>query len=63
MKIVVDRTKCTGLGLCEALADEFFEVDEAGQLRVLNDDVDDSHLAEVKAAIDGCPTAALRLDS
>ena len=28
MRILVDRDKCEGLGMCEAMAHEFFEVDD-----------------------------------
>ena len=28
MKIQVDRDKCEGLGMCEAMAHEYFEVDD-----------------------------------
>jgi NADPH-dependent 2,4-dienoyl-CoA reductase/sulfur reductase-like enzyme len=31
----VDRNKCTGLGICEAMAPEVFEVDESGELVLL----------------------------
>lgn len=61
MKIVVDRAKCTGLGICEALAPDVFEVDESGDLILLSDQVPDGGLDEVEAAVAGCPTEALRI--
>jgi len=61
MKVVVDRTKCTGLGICESLAPAFFEVDESGELLALKEDVLPEELAEVEEAIVGCPTEALRI--
>ncbi|GAB93713.1 ferredoxin [Gordonia rhizosphera] len=61
MKVVVDRAKCTALGNCEAIAPDYFEVGEDGDLVVLRDDVPESELAEVKSAIAACPTAALHL--
>jgi ferredoxin len=33
MKIRVDRNKCSGIGLCEAMSPDFFEVDDGGLLR------------------------------
>lgn len=63
MKIIVDHGKCTGLGICESLAPEHFEVNDDGDLEVLKDDVDDNEVAEVEEAIAGCPTLALRLAS
>jgi ferredoxin len=63
MKIIVDRARCTGLGICESLAPDCFEVDDAGTLVLLTDTVPEGGLADVRAAIDGCPTEALRLES
>lgn len=61
MKILLDRDKCTGLGICESLAPDVFEVDENGDLVMLTDEVPEGKLADVEAAIAGCPTEALRL--
>lgn len=62
MKIIVDRTKCTGLGICESLAPDVFEVDDDGDLILLTDDVPEGGLDAVEEAIAGCPTEALRLE-
>lgn len=61
MKIVLDRTKCTGIGICESLASDFFEIGDDGTLVVLRDDVSADELADIEAAISGCPTEALKL--
>ncbi len=61
MKITVDRVKCTGLGICESLAPNTFEVDENGDLILLTDEVSEDDLQGVREAIAGCPTEALRL--
>lgn len=61
MKIEVDRARCTGLGICESLAPEHFEVDDSGTLVLLDDSVSASALRSVEDAVKGCPTAALRL--
>ena len=62
MKIVVDRDKCTGLGNCEALAPNYFEVDEDGSLELLRENLDPADLALVERAVAGCPMAALRVE-
>lgn len=62
MKIIVDRAKCTGLGICESLAPDVFEVDDAGELVLLTETVGEDGLADVEAAVAGCPTEALRLE-
>ena len=61
MKIIVDRSKCTGLGICESLAPEHFEVDDSGALVLLDAHVTSETLTGVEEAIAGCPTEALRL--
>ncbi|WP_280424703.1 ferredoxin [Nocardia carnea] len=62
MKIVVDRTKCTGLGICESIAPDVFEVDENGDLVILEEQVTENGRAEVEQAVEGCPTFALRIE-
>ncbi|MCW3472642.1 ferredoxin [Rhodococcus pyridinivorans] len=61
MKIAVDFKKCTGLGICESLAPDFFEVDESGTLVLLEEDVTAADVESVREAVAGCPTEALRL--
>jgi ferredoxin len=61
MKVVVDRVKCTGLGICEAKAPNVFEIDEEGSLVVLAEHVGADQLDVAKAAADACPTRALSL--
>ena len=61
MKIHVDRKRCTGLGICESLAPDVFEVNEDGELVLLTEDITDELMDGVKDAISACPTEALRL--
>jgi ferredoxin len=60
-KILVDYSKCASTGMCESFAPDFFEVDDGGDLTVLIEDVPDDRREEVEQAVEGCPTAALRL--
>lgn len=62
MRIVLDRTRCASLGLCEAHAPEMFEVNDDGELMLLREDIADGELDAVQRAVDSCPTAALRLE-
>lgn len=59
--VTVDFDKCTGLGICESLAPDFFEVNDDGELVLLKDDVGSDELLEVEEAVAGCPTEALRI--
>ncbi|MGV9711034.1 ferredoxin [Gordonia sp. NPDC003424] len=61
MKVIVDFAKCTGLGICESLAPELFEVNDDGELVLLKEDVDPDEVQSVEEAVAGCPTEALRL--
>jgi ferredoxin len=61
MRIVLDRAKCTGIGICEAHAPTVFEVDDHGELVVLSAEVPEDVQNEVAEAVEGCPTLALRL--
>ena len=63
MRIVLDRARCTGIGICEALAPNVFEVDDNGELVVLSADVPEDAHDEVTEAVEGCPTMALKLRS
>lgn len=62
MKILVDRDKCTGLGICESLAPDVFEVDDDGDLVLKADTPPDGQVGDVEEAVAGCPTEALRLE-
>ena len=62
MKVVVDFVKCTGLGICESMAPDFFEVDDGGDLVLVKEDITDAELQSVEEAVSGCPTEALRIE-
>ncbi|MCZ4500412.1 MAG: ferredoxin [Marmoricola sp.] len=61
MKILVDREKCEGLGMCEAMAHDYFELDDDDQLVVLNDSPPESERDKIHAATQACPVLALTL--
>jgi len=61
MRIEADRATCDGLGMCEAMAPDFFEVGEDGTVAVLDEYPGEAHRQDVTAAVDACPVLALRL--
>lgn len=61
MEIIADLKTCEGLGMCEAMADQFFEVGEDGLVHVLDGSPSEEHRALVAAAVESCPVTALRL--
>ena len=61
MRIEADRDKCAGLGMCEAMAPDFFEVDEDGTVLVLVAQPGEEHRQDLEAAVVSCPVLALKL--
>lgn len=61
MRIEIDRNRCEGHGLCEAVAPAYFSLDDDGKLTILAEDVSDGDEALVRDAVNACPVAALRL--
>jgi ferredoxin len=60
MKIKIDRSKCAGIGRCEAIAPKIFQVDDQGYLYLLQgEDVPGEEQDDVMAAITQCPRSAL----
>lgn len=62
MKVKVDPTKCSGIGLCEMTAPTIFEVGDDGQSHVVNEHPSDDEMPNVEEAIASCPTAALSIE-
>ncbi|MEV0685246.1 ferredoxin [Nocardia sp. NPDC050378] len=62
MKIVVDRVRCTGIGICESISEEYFEVNDDGSLTVRHETVADADGAIVREAVQSCPARALILE-
>lgn len=63
MKILVDHDKCEGLGMCEAMANDYFEVDEdEDKVVILDDAPPEGDRAHVYAAVQACPVLALTLE-
>ena len=61
MRIEVDRDTCEGVGMCESMAHEFFELDDDDEMRVLDETPGEEHRSQVAAAVASCPVQALRL--
>ncbi len=62
MKIIVDRQRCDGNGVCMGIAPEVFDVDDDLYLHVAENIPDDPELrARVRQSITSCPILALKL--
>ena len=62
MRIVVNRATCAGIGICEAIDPERFEVQADGKTHVLKEDLEDDAALEVaRDAVARCPTQSLQI--
>ena len=62
MRIVVNRATCAGIGICEAIDPERFEVQADGKTHVLKGDHEDDEALEVaRDAVARCPTQSLQI--
>lgn len=61
-KLLLDKSRCTGLGICEAYAEHVFEIQADGSLELLMTDIDEDSLDDVRQACESCPTEALKLE-
>lgn len=61
MKIVVDRSLCSSIGLCEATAPDIFEIRPDGVLHILLDDIPENRRIDLEQACENCPTQALSI--
>ncbi len=61
MRIEVDLGKCTGHGICESIAEDVFEVDDDGSVRIHGDQRPESDRERMQKAVTQCPAAALNL--
>lgn len=62
MKIVVDYDICEGLGMCQSMAHEYFELDDDDHMHILNDSPPEEDRDKVNAAVESCPVMALKLE-
>lgn len=62
MQIIVDRDKCEGLGMCESMAHEYFEVDDDDMLVIHDENPPEEDRKLVLAAVNSCPVLALKLE-
>ncbi|MET7285447.1 ferredoxin [Streptomyces sp. NPDC005573] len=63
MRVIADLHRCEGLGMCEAMADRYFEVGDDDVVRVLDERPGDDDRQLVDAAVKSCPVSALRLEN
>ena len=62
MKIVVDKSKCSSIGLCEATAADIFAIGADGALHIVMDDIPEDRRTDLEQACENCPTQALSIE-
>lgn len=61
MRVTVDESLCEANGFCESLAPEVFELGDEDVVQIAGGPVPPRLEIDVRAAVDQCPKAALRL--
>ena len=61
MKLILDRPRCEGHGLCEEAAPDLMHLDDDGELVLDVENVDEGQLDAARQAVRVCPVAALKL--
>ena len=61
MRVIVDESLCEASGFCESLAPDVFEIGHADVAHVADGEVPEHLEIDVRAAVDQCPKAALRI--
>ncbi|BDB44262.1 MULTISPECIES: ferredoxin [Mycobacterium] len=61
MRVAVDPTKCSGIGLCEVTAPAVFEVGDDGQSHAIDPEPPEGERPAVEQAVSECPTGALSI--
>lgn len=62
IKVVVDRDVCQNHGQCVFSAPQVFELDDAGELVQLQDEVGEDLREAVEEASDVCPVQAITIE-
>jgi ferredoxin len=61
MRVIVDADMCEANGFCESLAPDIFELGDEDVVQIADGPVPADREIDVRAAVDQCPRAALRL--
>jgi ferredoxin len=62
MKIVLDPSRCSSIGICEAAAPDVFEIGADGSLNILIGEIPEDRRGEMEQVCEDCPTQALSIE-
>jgi ferredoxin len=63
VKIIADRERCEGHGLCADTAPDVYDLDDDAVVVVLHEDVPPALERKAEAGARVCPVAALRIEN
>ena len=63
MKVIVDRSRCTGHGRCYVLSPEVFEPDDDGYCTTNLTEVPADLLEQAQRGVANCPEEAITVDA
>ncbi|OBI85777.1 ferredoxin [Mycobacterium asiaticum] len=61
MRVIVDADMCEANGFCESIAPDIFELGDEDVVQIADGPVPPDREIDVRAAVDQCPRAALRI--
>lgn len=61
-RVTIDSARCAGIGMCEGLAPDLFEVGDDGRAHLLDDLVDASRFTELEEVATACPTRSVTVE-
>lgn len=61
IRLRVDRNRCTGLGVCQAIAPDVFDIDDDGLMRIIESCPSESLRSALDEAVSSCPTEAISI--
>jgi ferredoxin len=62
MRVTVDAMLCEANGFCESLAQDVFELGDEDVVQIADGPIPADREIDVRAAVEQCPKAALRLE-
>jgi ferredoxin len=62
-QITLDRGRCAGIGLCEAITPDVFEIGDDGQLQLLVESVGIARRQELEEVALNCPTQSITIST
>lgn len=62
MKVIVSKDACIGCGACQAIAPDFFEIEDDGLACAKNNTSFEDNKEDILDASESCPTGAIKIE-